>query len=42
MKPLWTPSGRFAGGREGDRLYDAQGTNVGHFAGNVAYSVDGD
>jgi hypothetical protein len=42
MKPLWKiSSGRFAGYRNDDVLYDAKGNNVGYFRDKVAYSLNG-
>lgn len=42
MDPLWALcSGRFAGWRNGDVLYNTNGDNVGHFSGEVAYSLSG-
>ena len=42
MKPLWAISGKFAGWRNGDILYNADGDNVGYFDGDIAYSNKGD
>jgi hypothetical protein len=40
VQGLWAVrSGRFAGWRIGDNLYDASGENVGYFDGNIAISV---
>jgi hypothetical protein len=42
MKPLWKiSSGRFAGYRDGDVLYDANGNNIGYFQNEVAYYLNG-
>ncbi len=41
MDPLWAISGRFAGWRSGDILYDRSGTNAGYFVDAVAYRLDG-
>ncbi len=42
MQPLWkVRSGDFAGWRAGDILYDANGSNVGYFNMDVAYSNNG-
>jgi 4-fold beta-flower domain-containing protein len=42
MDPLWRlRSGNFAGHRDGDVLYDADGSHVGYFRGDVAYSISG-
>jgi hypothetical protein len=42
MQPLWkVRSGDFAGWRSGDILYDANGSNVGYFNMDVAYSNNG-
>jgi hypothetical protein len=42
VDPLWAVlSGKFVGWRNGDRLHDADGNNVGKFTGNVAFSLDG-
>lgn len=43
MMPLWKiKSGDFAGWRSGDRLFNADGQNVGCFRDDVAYSLHGD
>lgn len=43
MKLLWkVRSGEFAGWRKTDALYDAHGSNVGYFRGDVAYSLSGE
>jgi hypothetical protein len=42
MEPLWRiQSGKFAGWRSNDRLYNAKGKNVGFFDKEVAYSLNG-
>jgi len=41
MKPLWKISGKYAGVRNDDLLYDSTGKNVGFFEGEVAYSIHG-
>ncbi len=41
MRALWAISGRFAGWRSDDILYDRDGTNVGYFVDSVAYRLDG-
>lgn len=42
MKPLWKiKSGKFAGWRDGDILYNSDGVNVGFFVENEAYSSKG-
>ena len=42
MHGLWkVKSGSFAGWRNGDRLYDSAGRNVGYFSGDIAYSNSG-
>lgn len=41
MQPLWKiRSGKFAGWRIDDALYDAKGKNVGYFDGDIAFSND--
>ena len=43
MDPLWKlPSGEFAGWRSSNRLYNADGKNIGYFIDNTAYSLEGD
>ena len=43
MGPLWKiRSGRFAGWKDGDLLYDSDGENVGFFDGEIAFSIRGD
>jgi len=42
MKPLWKiRSGKFAGWRVNDALYDDSGKNVGYFIDDIAYSTRG-
>ncbi|MEA3312245.1 MAG: hypothetical protein U9Q76_08520 [candidate division WOR-3 bacterium] len=42
MKPLWKIlSGKFAGWRVDELLYNANGKHVGYFDGNIAYSLSG-
>jgi hypothetical protein len=42
LEPLWKiRSGKFAGHRSGDLLYDADGKNVGYLNDAVAYSTNG-
>jgi hypothetical protein len=41
VSPLWTLSGRFVGGRQGNLLFNSRGANVGYFQRNVAYSNNG-
>lgn len=42
MNPLWkVRSGKFAGWRTGDDFYDENGSHVGYFSDDVAYSHDG-
>ena len=42
MEPLWKiSSGKFAGYRDGEALYDATGKSVGYFRGEIAYSPNG-
>lgn len=42
MQPLWKIcSGKFAGWRRNDALYDAEGNNVGFFDGDIAFSLEG-
>ena len=43
MDPLWMiNSGEFFGWRQGDDLYDAKGTHIGRFSGDVAYALNGE
>jgi hypothetical protein len=42
VDPLWALcSGKFAGWRNGNTLYNANGNNVGYFSEDVAYSLNG-
>jgi hypothetical protein len=42
MTPLWRmSSGKFAGYRSGDEMYDANGRQVGHFDGRILFSLNG-
>jgi hypothetical protein len=39
---LWAIcSGKFVGWRNADTLYNANGDNVGHFGGDIAYTLNG-
>lgn len=40
MKWLWTWGGRCYGYQDGDRLFRADGENVGYFVGNEIYSCN--
>lgn len=44
MKPLWKiPSGEFAGWRDQqDKLFNANGKNIGYCMGTVAFTLTGD
>lgn len=41
MKHLWKISGKYAGVRSNDLLYNSAGKNVGYFKGDIAYSIHG-
>lgn len=42
MEPLWKiRSGKFAGGRSSNILYNSNGNNIGYFHSNIAYSLSG-
>jgi len=42
MKPLWRMySGRFAGFRVNDKMYNSQGNNIGYFDDTILYALNG-
>ena len=42
MTPLWRMfSGRFAGCRVNDDMYDVQGNHIGYFEGTILYALNG-
>lgn len=43
MEPIWKMiSGEFFGWRQGDDLFDDEGTHVGYFKGDTAFSLKGE